>query len=88
MMKVYIPGMGVTVDENEGPNIGVWMFYGGTAVSHCSQCGGKYYNEPTKYCPNCGALMFNRDAAVEHFGKAYKAILDGLETSAEGGALK
>ena len=84
MMKAYLPGMGSMTNENDWPNVGVWMFEGETAVSVCSQCKGKYYIEPTNYCPNCGARMFNQKTAAFYYNDAYKAILDRVEETTEG----
>lgn len=56
--------MAISALENKGvnpqePKTGHWSHDGSHWKNRfiCSECGYKLFDEPTNYCPNCGAKM-------------------------------
>ena len=53
--KSYLAGM----EHKQEPKTGHWSHDGSHWKNRfiCSECGYKLFDEPTNYCPNCGAKM-------------------------------
>ena len=51
----------------QGPKTGHWSHDGSHWKNRfiCSGCGYKLFDEPTNYCPNCGAKMFEPQESEE-----------------------
>lgn len=49
------------------PKTGHWMHDGSHWENRfiCSECGYKLFDEPTNYCPNCGARMAESEVQNE-----------------------
>jgi hypothetical protein len=71
-MKLYVPGMNVEANTDDCGKFGVWMFYG--VAPCCTNCGSKQYSRPSKFCPECGAMMLN----VAHSIEMYDANLNEI----------
>lgn len=80
-MKKFVPGIDIEA-ENERISLGAWMFEE-TSICECSACGTKNYWHPTRYCPECGAMMLNFNPAKDHYDKYMEKITDEVKARNE-----
>jgi len=62
MQEMKIPGFAINTKRND---LSVWVFPSDlhTCYADCGACRETIYMRPSRFCPNCGALMLNIEAA-------------------------
>lgn len=72
--EVNIPMVDTVVKANNGWSVGAWLFENGWYYGECSRCGEMNYNQPSKYCPECGAMMVNYEPSLGYYREQLKKI--------------
>lgn len=64
----------IEIDVERNVKAGAWLFDRLAFYGECSCCGETTYNKPSKYCPECGAMMVNYEPAQMY----YNTIVDAM----------
>lgn len=72
--EISIPGYDGTFVTGNKLSVGAWLFDNGWYYGECSQCGTTNYNQPSRYCPECGAMMLNYEPSLGYYRELLKKI--------------